>query len=186
LPLWASIGSLHLNRVVRRYACGSQRSTSPGPSSSPHLHCAVECAERSSTAAPCVANSSRCARNRNRQWRPYRRSNPSALALHHLCATVLRSKRCYTNSVIGPVRTSSVPHCAAVSSAIRPTQADYDSVVAFAKSQGFTVTRTYANRLLVNVSGSATNITRPSRSRCRSINARHRPEDTMAPMSSLL
>jgi subtilase family serine protease len=39
-----------------------------------------------------------------------------------------------------------------------PTQADYDSVVAFAKSQGFTVTHTYANRLLVNVSGSATNI----------------------------
>jgi Pro-kumamolisin, activation domain len=39
-----------------------------------------------------------------------------------------------------------------------PTQADYDSVIAFAKSQGFTVTHTYANRLLVNVSGSATNI----------------------------
>jgi hypothetical protein len=31
LPLWASIGSLHLNRVARRFACGSQRSTSPGP-----------------------------------------------------------------------------------------------------------------------------------------------------------
>jgi subtilase family serine protease len=39
-----------------------------------------------------------------------------------------------------------------------PTQADYDSVVAFAKSQGFTVTHTYANRLLVNVSGSPANI----------------------------
>jgi subtilase family serine protease len=39
-----------------------------------------------------------------------------------------------------------------------PTQADYDSVVAFAKSQGFTVTHTYANRLLVNVSGSPATI----------------------------
>ena len=34
-----------------------------------------------------------------------------------------------------------------------PTQADYDSVLAFARAQGFTVTRTFANRLLVNVSG---------------------------------
>jgi len=30
-PLWASIGSLQLNRVARRFACGSQRSTSPRP-----------------------------------------------------------------------------------------------------------------------------------------------------------
>lgn len=34
-----------------------------------------------------------------------------------------------------------------------PTQADYNSVLSFAKAQGFTVTRTFANRLLVNVSG---------------------------------
>ena len=34
-----------------------------------------------------------------------------------------------------------------------PTQADYNSVLAFAKAQGFTITRTFANRLLVNVSG---------------------------------
>lgn len=34
-----------------------------------------------------------------------------------------------------------------------PTQADYESVLSFAKAQGFTVTRTFANRLLVNVSG---------------------------------
>src|SRR5258708_12888756 len=39
-----------------------------------------------------------------------------------------------------------------------PTQADYNNVAPFAKSQGFTVTHTYANRLLVNVSASATNI----------------------------
>lgn len=34
-----------------------------------------------------------------------------------------------------------------------PTQADYESVISFARAQGFTVTRTFANRLLVNVSG---------------------------------
>ena len=34
-----------------------------------------------------------------------------------------------------------------------PTQADYESVLSFAKAQGFTVTRTFANRLLVNVAG---------------------------------
>ncbi len=33
-----------------------------------------------------------------------------------------------------------------------PTQADYDKVVAYAKAQGFTVTQTFANRLLVSVS----------------------------------
>ena len=33
-----------------------------------------------------------------------------------------------------------------------PTQADYDKVIAYAKSKGRTVTRTHANRLLVNVS----------------------------------
>ena len=34
-----------------------------------------------------------------------------------------------------------------------PTQADYDRVLAFARSQGFTVTHTFPNRLLINVSG---------------------------------
>jgi subtilase family serine protease len=61
-------------------------------------------------------------------------------------------------------RDPSTPHCHQYLTAQQflqqygPTQADYDSVVAFAKSQGFTVTRTYANRLLVNVSGSPTDI----------------------------
>ncbi len=39
-----------------------------------------------------------------------------------------------------------------------PTQADYDRVLAFARAQGFTVTRTFSNRLLVNVSGSPASI----------------------------
>lgn len=39
-----------------------------------------------------------------------------------------------------------------------PTQADYDSVIAFAKAQGFAVSRTYENRLLVNVSGTPAQI----------------------------
>jgi len=39
-----------------------------------------------------------------------------------------------------------------------PTQADYDRVIAFARAQGFTVTRTFTNRLLVNVSGSPASI----------------------------
>ena len=34
-----------------------------------------------------------------------------------------------------------------------PTQAEYDQVVAYAQAQGFTVTRTFSNRLLLNVSG---------------------------------
>ena len=33
-----------------------------------------------------------------------------------------------------------------------PTQADYDTVIAYARSKGMTVTRTHTNRLLVNVS----------------------------------
>lgn len=41
-----------------------------------------------------------------------------------------------------------------------PTALDYDKVVAFAKSHGFTVTRTYANRILVNVSGPVSAINR--------------------------
>ena len=44
----------------------------------------------------------------------------------------------------------SVPQFAAQYS---PTQADYDRVVAYARAQGLTVTRTYANRLLVDLSG---------------------------------
>jgi len=39
-----------------------------------------------------------------------------------------------------------------------PTQADYDAVISFAKSKGLTVTQTYSNRLLVDVSGSASAI----------------------------
>lgn len=34
-----------------------------------------------------------------------------------------------------------------------PTEADYDRVITFAKAQGFTISRTFENRLLVNVSG---------------------------------
>ena len=34
-----------------------------------------------------------------------------------------------------------------------PTQSDYNSVLSYAKAQGFNVTRTFANRLVVNVSG---------------------------------
>ncbi len=36
-----------------------------------------------------------------------------------------------------------------------PTQADYDAVAAFARSQGLTVTQTFKNRMLVDVSGPA-------------------------------
>ena len=36
-----------------------------------------------------------------------------------------------------------------------PTEADYEQVQSYARAQGFTVTRTFANRMLVNVSGSA-------------------------------
>ena len=36
-----------------------------------------------------------------------------------------------------------------------PTQADYDKVIAYVKSQGMTVTRTHTNRLLINVSAPA-------------------------------
>ena len=39
-----------------------------------------------------------------------------------------------------------------------PTQVDYDRVIAFARSHGFTVTRTFANRLLVNVRGNSSSI----------------------------
>ncbi len=39
-----------------------------------------------------------------------------------------------------------------------PTQADYNRVIAFAQSHGFTVTRTFANRLLVNVRGTSASI----------------------------
>jgi hypothetical protein len=39
-----------------------------------------------------------------------------------------------------------------------PSQADYDKVIAFAKAQGFSITRTYENRLLVNVSGTPAQI----------------------------
>ncbi len=39
-----------------------------------------------------------------------------------------------------------------------PTQADYDRVTAFAKAQGFTVTRTFPNRMLVNVTGTPAQI----------------------------
>ncbi|RRA48264.1 S53 family serine peptidase [Acidipila sp. EB88] len=39
-----------------------------------------------------------------------------------------------------------------------PTQADYDRVTAFARSQGFTVVRTFSNRLLLNVRGTPTQI----------------------------
>ena len=35
-----------------------------------------------------------------------------------------------------------------------PTEADYDQLRSYAQAQGFTVTRTFANRLLLNVSGS--------------------------------
>ena len=41
-----------------------------------------------------------------------------------------------------------------------PSEADYDRVVAFAKQQGFAVTRTFANRLLVNVAGTPAQINR--------------------------
>jgi hypothetical protein len=39
-----------------------------------------------------------------------------------------------------------------------PTEADYAKVVSFAKTHGMTVNRTFANRLVVNVSGSASTI----------------------------
>ncbi|HZC43855.1 MAG TPA: S53 family serine peptidase, partial [Acidobacteriaceae bacterium] len=39
-----------------------------------------------------------------------------------------------------------------------PTQADYNRVIAFARSHGFTVTRTFSNRLLVNVRGTPPSI----------------------------
>ncbi len=39
-----------------------------------------------------------------------------------------------------------------------PTQADYDAVVAFAASQGLTVTHTSANRMLIDVSGPASTV----------------------------
>ncbi len=39
-----------------------------------------------------------------------------------------------------------------------PSQADYDRVLAFAAEQGFAVTHTFANRLLVNVSATPANI----------------------------
>ncbi len=41
-----------------------------------------------------------------------------------------------------------------------PTQADYDRVIAFARAQGFTITRTFTNRLLVDVSGSPASISK--------------------------
>jgi hypothetical protein len=40
-----------------------------------------------------------------------------------------------------------------------PTQADYDLVISFAKAQGFSVSRTFANHLLVNVTANAAQIT---------------------------
>jgi hypothetical protein len=39
-----------------------------------------------------------------------------------------------------------------------PTQADYERVLAYAAAKGFTVQRTFANRLLVNVAGSPTQV----------------------------
>ncbi|WP_263384175.1 S53 family serine peptidase [Granulicella arctica] len=39
-----------------------------------------------------------------------------------------------------------------------PTEADYDRVVAFAKAQGMSVTKTFPNRLLVNVTGTSKQI----------------------------
>jgi subtilase family serine protease len=39
-----------------------------------------------------------------------------------------------------------------------PTADDYAKVVSFAKAHGLTVTRTFSNRLVVNVSGSAANV----------------------------
>jgi len=39
-----------------------------------------------------------------------------------------------------------------------PTQKDYDAVIAFAKAKGLTVRNTFANRVVVSVSGSAQNI----------------------------
>ena len=39
-----------------------------------------------------------------------------------------------------------------------PSIADYQAVIDFAKSHGFTVTRTYPNRLMVNVDGGAANV----------------------------
>ena len=41
-----------------------------------------------------------------------------------------------------------------------PTQADYDRVIAFAKAQGFSVSKTYANRMLVNVSGTPAQVSK--------------------------
>ncbi len=39
-----------------------------------------------------------------------------------------------------------------------PTEADYNRVIAFARAQGFTVTHTFANRLLLDVSGTPASI----------------------------
>ena len=41
-----------------------------------------------------------------------------------------------------------------------PTEKDYDAAIAFAKSQGFKVTQTHPNRMLVDVSGTATEVER--------------------------
>src|SRR5882724_13030266 len=39
-----------------------------------------------------------------------------------------------------------------------PSAEDYEKVIGFAKTHGLTVTRTFSNRLLVNVNGSASNV----------------------------
>jgi hypothetical protein len=51
-----------------------------------------------------------------------------------------------------------------------PTQADYASVIAFAKAQGFNISRTFDNRLLVNVSGTAAQIGKTFATKLQSYN----------------
>ena len=72
-------------------------------------------------------------------------------ALTNLLATALRSRQ-------SPI--PSLPHSRAVRATIWADGTDYQSVIAFAKANGFTVTGTHPNRTLVDINGSVADIER--------------------------
>ena len=157
-PLWASIGSLHLNRVARYLH--AEVSVPPPPPLLAVLICIAL-----SSASSGIAQQRRAlpthlvAPATEAAVAPVQTEQSIRFGL-----TLPLRNRAALEALIHEQRDPSSPHYRQYLTAEHflqqygPTQADYDSVVEFAKSQGFTVTRTYANCLLVNVSGSPTNM----------------------------